>query len=63
MYGDKFAKTTGYLEVADLNDIVLIFPQTRRSIYNPRNPSGCWDWMGFTGKLYGKFNYIIIDQL
>jgi hypothetical protein len=50
MYGEKFARTTGYLEMAELNNIILIFPQTKPSFFMPRNPSGCWDWMGFTGK-------------
>jgi hypothetical protein len=40
MYGDKFARTTGYLEMAELNDIIVMFPQTKPSINNPRNPSG-----------------------
>ncbi|ODN00441.1 hypothetical protein Ocin01_06257 [Orchesella cincta] len=51
-FGDKFPRTTGYLEVAELNNIIQVYPQTARSTGTPRNPSGCWDWMGFTGEEY-----------
>ncbi|CAL8089921.1 unnamed protein product [Orchesella dallaii] len=59
-FGDKFPRTTGYLEVAELNDIIQVYPQTARSRGNPRNPSGCWDWMGFTGEDYRKLSYVKI---
>ncbi|UJR25697.1 hypothetical protein I4U23_007048 [Adineta vaga] len=50
--GDVFAKKTGYLEVAELNDIIVLFPQVLQSSLNPQNPNGCFDWWG-----YGSTNY------
>ncbi|CAF3968254.1 unnamed protein product [Adineta steineri] len=50
--GDVFAKKAGYLEVAELNDIIVLFPQILQSSLNPQNPNGCFDWWG-----YGSTNY------
>jgi hypothetical protein len=50
--GDVFAKKTGYLEVAELNDIIVLFPQASASSFSPQNPNGCFDWWG-----YGSVNY------
>ena len=41
---DVYAKNTGYLEVAELNDIIVIFPQTKANIM-AGNPNACWDWL------------------
>lgn len=50
--GDVFAKKAGYLEVAELNNIIVLFPQVLQSTLNPQNPNGCFDWWG-----YGSANY------
>jgi hypothetical protein len=50
--GDVFAKKTGYLEVAELNNIIVLFPQIVATRTDPENSEGCWDWWG-----YGSFNY------
>jgi hypothetical protein len=50
--GDVFAKKAGYLEVAELNDIIVLFPQILQSSFSPQNPNGCFDWWG-----YGSTNY------
>jgi hypothetical protein len=50
--GDVFAKKAGYLEVAELNDIIIFFPQIVATSFNPSNLQGCWDWWG-----YGSYNY------
>ncbi|XP_021953133.1 uncharacterized protein LOC110849958 [Folsomia candida] len=42
--GEIYVTKTGYLEVAEKNGIVLIFPQV---INSTDNPNGCWDWWGF----------------
>ena len=47
---DVFARNTGYLEVAELNNIIVIFPQATSTILT--NPKGCWDWWGYTNFLY-----------
>lgn len=46
---DKFARHTGYNEVGELNNIIIIFPQATAII---DNPLGCWDWWGYTVKFY-----------
>jgi len=45
--GDVFAKKAGYLEVAELNDIIVLFPQIVQSSFSPQNPNGCFDWWGY----------------
>ncbi|CAG7724614.1 unnamed protein product [Allacma fusca] len=44
--GSAFVKESGYLEVAEKNDIVMIFPQ---SIPFEGNPDGCWDCFDASG--------------
>ena len=50
--GTDFIEQSGYLPWADVNDIVLAFPQVRSSMSEPLNPHGCWDWWGYTGDEY-----------
>jgi poly(3-hydroxybutyrate) depolymerase len=49
--GDAFVRGAGYLEVAQANRIVLLFPQIEPG-YQPLNPNGCWDWWGYEGEDY-----------
>jgi len=49
--GNVFALKSGYNEVAELNNIVVIYPQVVQSTF-PSNPNGCFDWWG-----YGSTNY------
>lgn len=44
-------RNSGFLQLAELNDVIVMFPQVLRSA---RNPLGCWDTYGYTGQLYGK---------
>lgn len=44
--GDAFVKGAGFAEWADKNRLVILFPQVRKSTFNPH---GCWDWWGYTG--------------
>ena len=46
-------KHAGYNEVADLNNIIILYPQTQPSIMNG-NPNGCFDWWGYAGNNFGK---------
>jgi len=41
---------SGFLETADLNDVITIFPQARAT--SPENEMGCWDTIGISGPLY-----------
>lgn len=47
-----FVREAGYLEVAELNNIIVIFPQVRGSRVFPTNPMGCWDWWGYSSIYY-----------
>lgn len=49
--GDAFARGAGYLEVAEANRIVVLFPQVKPTM-QPLNPLGCWDWWGYEGADY-----------
>jgi poly(3-hydroxybutyrate) depolymerase len=49
--GDVFVRRAGYLEVAEANRIVLLFPQVEKSL-QPLNAFGCWDWWGYEGEDY-----------
>lgn len=49
--GDAFIRRSGYLEVAEANRIVLLFPQIEKSL-RPLNAYGCWDWWGYEGEDY-----------
>jgi len=53
--GDIYAKKTGYLEVAELNDIIVLFPQAAANLIHG-NPNACWDWWG-----YLNINYLNKD--
>ncbi len=49
--GDAFARRAGYLEAAEANRIVVLFPQVKPTL-QPLNPLGCWDWWGYEGDDY-----------
>jgi poly(3-hydroxybutyrate) depolymerase len=44
---DTFALHTGYNEIAESNNFIIVYPQTKSTILI--NPNGCWDWWGYTG--------------
>jgi poly(3-hydroxybutyrate) depolymerase len=43
--GDAFYNGAGYNEVADANNIIVLYPQAAVSLMNPK---GCWDFWGYT---------------
>lgn len=45
--GKDFMMKTGYLDVAERTDLIILFPQTKISESNPENPQGCWDFWGY----------------
>ena len=50
-YGDRYVTTTGYMEIAEANDLIVLFPQVRGGDDNTiQNPDGCWDWWGYTSE-------------
>lgn len=50
LLGDVFARNTGYLQLAEVNNIVMVFPQAIDKTLV--NSYGCWDWWGYTGTIY-----------
>lgn len=48
-YGLRYVTSTGYNEIADLNNIVVLYPQAEgRDDGRTQNPEGCWDWWGYS---------------
>jgi poly(3-hydroxybutyrate) depolymerase len=50
--GESFARDAGYNAWAEANDLVVLYPQARRSAFVPLNAEGCFDWWGYTGADY-----------
>lgn len=48
---ENHIRNSGYLELAELNRIIMVFPQA--SNIEPENMIGCWDTYGLTGKDFG----------
>ncbi|CAG7662111.1 unnamed protein product [Allacma fusca] len=49
--GTSHIVNSGYLEVAELSNIIMVFPQ---AVSSEGNEIGCWDTYGFTGLQYGN---------
>jgi len=48
-YGNRYVTTTGYNQIADSNDIIVLYPQAQGTDDGQtQNPDGCWDWWGYT---------------
>jgi hypothetical protein len=48
-YGNRYMMTTGYNELADSNNIIVLYPQAKGGDSGGlQNPDGCWDWWGHT---------------
>ncbi|MDP5009165.1 MAG: poly(3-hydroxybutyrate) depolymerase [Glaciimonas sp.] len=52
--GDRYVRTTGYNELADTNNIIVLYPQVDKSFVNPK---GCWDFWGYTSPEPAKPNF------
>lgn len=51
--GDIYAKNSGYNQNADLNKIIVVYPQIKSNFVS--NANGCWDWWGYTDANYGEY--------
>lgn len=60
---DAFVTGTGYLNVAESNDLIVLFPQVDKSAYIPYNPKGCWDFWGYTNNSWPPYNYYTKDAI
>lgn len=49
--GELYVQHGGYQPWADANDIVVLMPQAKSNVFNPK---GCWDWWGYTGTAYAS---------
>jgi hypothetical protein len=48
-YGNRYITTTGYNEMAEANNLIILYPQaTGDDDDDAQNPDGCWDWWGYT---------------
>lgn len=47
--GTTFANSTEYNNHAEINNIIILYPQTHTTVLNP---NGCFDWWGYTGPAY-----------
>lgn len=56
---DKFVLHAGYNEVADLNNIIILYPQITISVLDA---FGCWDWFGYTGSNFGGYKYTYVTM-
>lgn len=55
--GTTYVKETGYLEAADSNSTIVLFPQVKKSSVSPMNPKGCWDFWGYSTNNLPPYNY------
>jgi len=46
--GDKYYAQTGYNQLAEANDLIMLYPQVKPSNGTPLNPEGCWDFWGYS---------------
>ena len=55
--GTGYVTGTGYNEVADDNQIIVLYPQVRKSEPLPFNPKGCWDFWGYSSGDMPPYTY------
>lgn len=46
--GDQYYAKTGYNDLAEANDLIVLYPQITPSNISPFNPQGCWDFWGYS---------------
>jgi poly(3-hydroxybutyrate) depolymerase len=51
---NAYAQQSGFNRWADANDMVVLYPQVKKSMFMPLNPQGCWDWWGYTDENYAN---------
>lgn len=52
--GMNFVSHAGLNEVAEANQLIVLYPQAVKSGLLPYNPKGCFDWWGYTGADYAS---------
>jgi hypothetical protein len=57
-YGNRYFTSTGYNEIADSNDLIVLYPQAEGFDDGAtQNPDGCWDWWGYTSEDHDEPDY------
>ncbi|MEY8205244.1 MAG: poly(3-hydroxybutyrate) depolymerase [Bermanella sp.] len=56
-----YIKETGYLEAADRNSTIVLYPQVKKTLLLPVNPKGCWDFWGYSTANIPPLNYYTKD--
>lgn len=46
-----FVANTGLNQFAESNNFIVLYPQAKKSLLNPNNPKGCFDWWGYTSPI------------
>jgi hypothetical protein len=63
-YGNRYFMTTGYNDIADSNNIIVLYPQAEGTDNdNIQNPDGCWDWWGYTSRNPQQPDYYSRDAI
>ncbi|MCV6589316.1 MAG: poly(3-hydroxybutyrate) depolymerase [Marinobacterium sp.] len=55
--GTTYIEDTGYMEVADTNQLIILYPQVKKSQLMPMNPRGCWDFWGYSSNNLPPYIY------
>lgn len=55
--GTVFIEKSGFLEVADTNKVIVLFPQVKS--LPSLNPDGCWDYWGYTNDNMPPYHYAL----
>ncbi|MFI4954485.1 MAG: polyhydroxybutyrate depolymerase [Gammaproteobacteria bacterium] len=50
--GTQYVENTGLNRWAESNNIVILYPQTTRTLFT--NAYGCWDWWGYTDEHFAE---------
>ena len=62
MAGEMFFQRSGFNEVGELNNIILVYPQINNLYTMATNPNGCFDWWGYNTQVYGNiFLFLVIS--
>ena len=51
-----YATKSGYNEIGEANNIIVLYPQAASSLDTVINPVGCWDAAGFTGPDHSQYH-------
>jgi len=49
--GTQYVRHGGYNSWADFNNMVVLYPQAKTNVLNPK---GCWDWWSYSGLAYAS---------